>query len=108
MLNSVSTDHLMSKVQPFGPYFSARTFLSNGALTYSDLNLTWICFKKELTSPTTFMEDYGLKVRKVLFINGSMDPWHVAGVTHDLNPESKALLINGTAHCADMYPESDD
>ena len=47
-------------------------------------------------------------MRKVLFINGSMDPWHVAGVTHDLNPESKALLINGTAHCADMYPESDD
>lgn len=49
-----------------------------------------------------------MKVRKVVFPNCSIDPWHALGVLTDLNEDSKALLINGTAHCADMYPESDN
>lgn len=54
-----------------------------------------------------FYGGLGLRVRKVVFPNGSVDPWHALGVIRDLNPDSKALLINGTAHCADMYPDSD-
>ncbi len=40
---------------------------------------------------------YGLKVTRVIFPNGSIDPWHALGVTKDLSPEATALYINGNA-----------
>uniref|UniRef100_A0A2C9K4W9 Serine protease K12H4.7 n=1 Tax=Biomphalaria glabrata TaxID=6526 RepID=A0A2C9K4W9_BIOGL len=55
--------------------------------------------------------DYGalmIKISKVLFPNGSIDPWHAMGVLKDLNPDARAVYINGTAHCANMYPDSPD
>ncbi len=38
---------------------------------------------------------YGLKVTRVVFPNGSIDPWHALGVTKDLSKEAPALYING-------------
>ncbi|WKX93380.1 hypothetical protein Q1695_010992 [Nippostrongylus brasiliensis] len=44
---------------------------------------------------------------KVVFPNGSLDPWKDLGLLHsDANKKIDAFLINGTAHCADMYPPS--
>ena len=37
----------------------------------------------------------GVKVTRIIFPNGSVDPWHALGVTKDLSPEAKALFING-------------
>lgn len=31
------------------------------------------------------------------------DPWHVLSVLKAESEDIKTLLINGTAHCADMY-----
>ncbi|KAK3872567.1 hypothetical protein Pcinc_022357 [Petrolisthes cinctipes] len=45
-------------------------------------------------------------VTRVVFPNGSIDPWHTLGVLHDISPNATALFINGTAHCANMYPAS--
>lgn len=56
-------------------------------------------------------DDYGgftPKVTKVVFPNGSIDPWHAMGVTKDLSQEATAIFITGTAHCANMYPASKD
>jgi len=40
-----------------------------------------------------------------LWVNGNIDPWHALGVlTAPANAPFKTLLINGTAHCADMLP----
>ena len=42
--------------------------------------------------------DYGgqqPKVTKVVFPNGSIDPWHVLGVTDDLGATAIAVYING-------------
>uniref|UniRef100_UPI00398E61FE thymus-specific serine protease n=1 Tax=Pristiophorus japonicus TaxID=55135 RepID=UPI00398E61FE len=50
-------------------------------------------------------ENYGginIKGSRIIFPNGSMDPWHILGVTKN----HKAIYIQGTAHCADMYPEN--
>lgn len=44
-----------------------------------------------------------IQATNVVFVHGSDDPWHVLGVTHSSNPQAPAILINGTAHCADMY-----
>uniref|UniRef100_A0A0A9XTD3 Putative serine protease K12H4.7 n=1 Tax=Lygus hesperus TaxID=30085 RepID=A0A0A9XTD3_LYGHE len=49
-----------------------------------------------------------IKVSRVVFVQGSLDPWHVLGVYKSTNPEAPAILINGTAHCANSYPPSPD
>ena len=41
-------------------------------------------------------------VTNVVFSNGSLDPWHSLGVLHDLNNSTKAVMISGQAHGADM------
>jgi len=40
----------------------------------------------------------------ILFVNGNIDPWHSLSVITNLSPTVTAILINGTAHCADMLP----
>jgi len=41
---------------------------------------------------------------KVLFVNGSLDPWSSLSITSSLSKTLPAIFINGTAHCADMLP----
>jgi len=41
---------------------------------------------------------------KILFVNGSLDPWHSLSVTSDFSRTVKAVYIQGTAHCADANP----
>ncbi|CAD6185246.1 unnamed protein product [Caenorhabditis auriculariae] len=41
----------------------------------------------------------------IVLPNGSLDPWHALGLYKDnANAALKTILINGTAHCSDMYP----
>ncbi|XP_067948352.1 putative serine protease K12H4.7 [Watersipora subatra] len=50
----------------------------------------------------------GVKVSRIIWPNGSIDPWHALSITKDISEDATAIFINGTAHCANMYPESDD
>eukprot|EP00092_Neocalanus_flemingeri_P028013 GFUD01030416.1.p1 GENE.GFUD01030416.1~~GFUD01030416.1.p1 ORF type:complete len:490 (+),score=98.51 GFUD01030416.1:89-1558(+) len=55
--------------------------------------------------------EYGglnLKVNNVVFVQGSIDPWHAMGITKDVSAKSPAIFIEGTAHCANMYPAGKD
>ena len=62
-------------------------------------------------------------VSNVVFVHGSVDPWHAMGVLEDLTPQATSIYITGrvvassllvananqypgTSHCADMYPAS--
>lgn len=47
-----------------------------------------------------------LRLERVVFPNGSIDPWHALGITTN-GTGNAAVYIQGTAHCADMYPPSD-
>ncbi|CAL8350488.1 unnamed protein product [Lota lota] len=47
---------------------------------------------------------YDIRTTRIVFPNGAIDPWHALGVTQDISPELPAILIEGTAHCANMYP----
>jgi len=40
----------------------------------------------------------------ILFVNGSLDPWHALSVRKNLSETITAIYINGTAHCANMSP----
>ncbi|XP_060639774.2 thymus-specific serine protease-like [Anolis sagrei] len=42
------------------------------------------------------------KASHVLFVNGDVDPWHVLSVLKDQSLSELAIVINGTAHCANM------
>ncbi|CAB3406015.1 unnamed protein product [Caenorhabditis bovis] len=45
----------------------------------------------------------------VVLPNGGVDPWHALGLSssYNSNPTVVPFFINGTAHCADMYPARD-
>ncbi|XP_034943552.1 putative serine protease K12H4.7 [Chelonus insularis] len=47
-----------------------------------------------------------LEVSNVVYVHGSIDPWHALGIIKSSNSEAQAIFINGTAHCANMYPAS--
>ncbi|XP_046734543.1 putative serine protease K12H4.7 [Diprion similis] len=51
---------------------------------------------------------FDLDVSNVVFVHGSIDPWHALGKIKSTNPQAPAIYINGTAHCANMYPKSDN
>ncbi|CAL2039664.1 unnamed protein product [Caenorhabditis brenneri] len=43
----------------------------------------------------------------VVLPNGNVDPWHALGLYGAQDSSVVSYLINGTAHCADMYPARD-
>jgi len=47
---------------------------------------------------------------RVVLPNGSVDPWHILGITTpgkcDRYEDKKVQFMTGTAHCADLYPSS--
>lgn len=51
-------------------------------------------------------KDIPTNVTNIVFPNGSIDPWHVLGITQNITDQLPAIFINGTAHCANMYPPS--
>ncbi|XP_063393399.1 putative serine protease K12H4.7 [Cydia fagiglandana] len=47
-----------------------------------------------------------ISASRVVFVHGSVDPWHALGVTTPRD-NAPAIYIHGTAHCANMYPPSE-
>ncbi|XP_053176096.1 thymus-specific serine protease [Scomber japonicus] len=47
---------------------------------------------------------YDIRSTRIVFPNGSIDPWHALGITQDITAYLPAVFIKGTAHCANMYP----
>lgn len=47
------------------------------------------------------------KTTNVLYVHGSIDPWHALGLTKVTNKNMPVIFIEGTAHCANMYEPSD-
>jgi len=55
--------------------------------------------------------EYGslnISVSNVVFVHGSLDPWHALGITKDVSEKAPAIIIKGTSHCSNLYPESSD
>lgn len=44
----------------------------------------------------------------VIYVHGSIDPWHALGLTKAVNSQMPAIYIEGTAHCANMYEPADN
>ncbi|XP_064614979.1 putative serine protease K12H4.7 [Liolophura sinensis] len=89
--------------QPFGKHFTQDFFINQCTDIFGPK------FNKEFLSAgiqATNM-NYGgrlLNLTNIVYINGAVDPWHALGFTEG----SQAIFIKGTAHCANMYPDSSD
>merc|ERR1719427_1585816 len=44
-------------------------------------------------------------VKNVVFVHGTIDPWHAMGVLEDISEDATSIVITGTSHCNDMYPD---
>jgi len=67
-------------------------------------NLDYI--KKAIARTNMIYGGRNLKADKVFLINGSIDPWHALSLLNYEYYQTSSYFINGTAHCAEMYPES--
>ncbi|XP_076453998.1 putative serine protease K12H4.7 [Babylonia areolata] len=91
--------------QPFGHKFPLQFFIKQCQDIYSPkFNADFI--SRAITQTNMNYGGYGIKVTNVVFPNGSVDPWHALGIVKDLSPNATAIFIQGTAHCANMYPPS--
>ena len=46
--------------------------------------------------------------RNIVFPNGSIDPWHALSILKSVNLYITTIFIEGTAHCANMLPPSEE
>lgn len=91
--------------QPFGDYFPVEFFIQQCADIFGS-KFTTDLLQKGVQFTNDYYGGFKLTVTNVILPNGSIDPWHALGITKDINEKARALFINGTAHCADMYPDS--
>lgn len=63
--------------------------------------------QKGINRTNTNYGAYGMKPTKVVFPNGSIDPWHALSfTTTSVDQPFTTIYIDGTAHCANMYPST--
>lgn len=44
----------------------------------------------------------------VIYVHGSIDPWHALGLVNSSDASMPTIYIEGTAHCANMYEPQDN
>jgi len=94
-----------AKDQPFGHLFPADFFVQQCQDIFDNF------FDKSMLDNAVCKTNTGYgaqqpSLRNVTFPNGSIDPWHALSILKDMSADVKAVYIDGTAHCADMYPAS--
>lgn len=95
-----STD---SEKQPFGHHIPEEFLIKKCTDVFGeDFNGTRV--RHSVNRTNTYYGGKSLKVTRVMFINGSFDPWKAVSITKSSSKEVSALLINDTAHCANMFP----
>ncbi|ELT98942.1 hypothetical protein CAPTEDRAFT_229193 [Capitella teleta] len=91
--------------QPFGQHFPLKFSTEQCADVYGT-EFTQTSIQSAVDWTNSEYGGYNITVTRVVFVNGDIDPWHALGITRDLNAHSPAILIKGTAHCANMYPDA--
>ena len=95
------------KGHPFGATFPVEFFVKMCSDVFGPkFNTDMLSRGIDITN-----REYGslnISVTNVVFVHGSLDPWHALGVTTDLSSDAPAILIDGTSHCSNLYPSSPD
>ncbi|XP_065205171.1 putative serine protease K12H4.7 [Planococcus citri] len=93
----------------FGPHFPAEFYTKQCEQIFGkkyDEKL----LNNAVYRTNTIYGELKINVGNIVFVHGSVDPWHALGITHvqDEDAPYETIFIKGTAHCADMYPSSDE
>ena len=94
-----------SDKQPFGNLISLE-MSTKACQVLFDIDASTVAKNVDQTNSMYGGKEIGESVTNIVFPNGSIDPWHALGVTESISDSLVAIFINGTAHCANMYPES--
>ncbi|XP_061194515.1 putative serine protease F56F10.1 [Saccostrea echinata] len=93
----------LGDTQPFGNFFDVN-FSVQQCIDIFGPKFNQNLIQQGINRTNTNYGGMGMKATRIVFPNGSIDPWHFLGFTNDLSKESPAIFIQGTAHCANMYP----
>ena len=95
-------------VQPFGNLFPISTQVQQCIDVFG---ITADQLAEHVAWSNSNYGSVGIKGSRIIFPNGNIDPWHalsiLPGHAH-LQPSVIPILINGTAHCANMYSSHPD
>lgn len=94
-----------SHAQPFGKLFPLKFFIQQ-CMDIFDPQFNATNIQNGIDQTNTNYGGYGIASSKIIFPNGSIDPWHALGIIKDVTSSEQAVFIEGTAHCANMYPAS--
>jgi len=96
---------MFSLGHPFGDVFPLDFFVQMCSDVFgSKFNLDLL--QRGIRVTNTEYGNLNISVTNVVFVHGSLDPWHALGITSSRSPSAPAILIDGTAHCANLYPPS--
>lgn len=96
-----STD---SKEQPFGQTVPVEFYIKQCKDIFGD-KFDLDLLKQSIADTNTNYGGYDYEGTRVVFVNGNIDPWHALGFYgNPPNKNTHTVFIEGTAHCADMYP----
>lgn len=80
---------------PVSFYEAMCRYAFEGTYT-ADQGVNWINTVYGSTDP--------FDVGRIIYPNGSLDPWHALSILSSPAPNEPALFINGTSHCQDWHP----
>ncbi|XP_026730974.1 putative serine protease K12H4.7 [Trichoplusia ni] len=96
-----------AEVEVFGDHFNLDFFIQQCEDIFGKkYNEAFVDASADWTN-----NNYGaldIAVSRVVFVHGSVDPWHALGITKTQDNDAPAIYIRGTAHCANMYPPSEN
>ena len=89
----------------FGKMLNLDFFKSWCRQAFAEIDWTDGSFDKNMIDSNTEFGGFNPVMENVVFVHGSIDPWHPMGVLEDLNELAPSIYIDGTSHCADMYDD---
>ena len=61
-------------------------------------------FQAAMNATNTLFGAKSPRVERVIYVDGTIDPWRPMTVTQQFSPESPVFTVTGTAHCATSLP----
>ncbi|XP_073843072.1 putative serine protease F56F10.1 [Musca autumnalis] len=86
----------------FGDRFKLDFFVKQCMDIYGD-NMDSNYLNAVISSTNAYYGGLKPTTTNVLYVHGSIDPWHALGLIKPINKNTPTIYIEGTAHCANMY-----
>ena len=94
--------------KPFGSSLDLEFFVSWCSLAFPEAKIDKEALEEFMIATNAEYGGFTPDINNVVYVHGSVDPWHAMGVLEDLSESAPAIFIPGTSHCADMYDDTLD